>query len=135
MATTSELLLAQLVAESYVQASLNDPDDRFRLGNNNPGNSAYVPRAEVLPGATRMTDRQITRFNELYSVVDHRTNTWSGFSATLLQRRGSNEFVLSFRSTEYQNDTDGGDFQRDGLGGAEKWPRKSEQRYKWKLWV
>ena len=124
MSTLSQLVLAQMAAESYVGPGADSLSvteaNRLRLGNNNPGVLQFRndPEAELLPGATRMTLQQINRFNELYDVIDCKRNTWSGFSATLLKNKFTNEYVLSFRSTEYQNDEDGGDFQRDGWGGA-----------------
>ena len=35
-----------------------------------------------------------------------------------MQERGTNNYTLSFRSTEYQPQSKGGDFERDGIFGA-----------------
>ena len=53
-----------------------------------------------------------------YDIVSHHANDSTGFSATLTQERGTNTFTLSFRSTEYKNQVDGGDWERDGLFAA-----------------
>ena len=112
-----ELLTAQFVAESYVDSDRLTLEDLFRLGNNNPEVQGFRdrPRAADLPGKTRMTDVQVTRFNQTYDIVDHLPNTWSGFSGTLLRNKLTGDYVLSFRSTEYQNENAGGDWGRDGL--------------------
>src|SRR5580765_788675 len=107
MSTVAELLLAQVAAESYLTASLNDPNDRLRLGNNNPGIAGNTANSPILTGATRMTEAQITSFNALYEISSHLPNTWTGFSATLLRNKITNEYVLSFRSTEYADDIRG----------------------------
>jgi len=40
----------------------------------------------------------------------------SGLSATLIQEKGTDNYTLSIRSTEYLNWKEGGDFERDGNG-------------------
>src|SRR5258706_3797121 len=49
-----------------------------------------------------------------YGSTDILANT--GLSATLIQKKGSNEFTLAIRSTEYQPWSNGGDRERDGFG-------------------
>lgn len=39
-----------------------------------------------------------------WEVVKHKPNTSTGFSGTLFKRKGTNELVLSFRSTEFADD-------------------------------
>ena len=116
----SDLLLGQLAAESYLdQAPPGNPFDELRtvleLGNNNPANFSD-PTAPDLPGKTRMTAAQIRRFAEIYEIVDHQPNTWSGFSGTLLRNTQTDTYVLSFRSTESASEGQGGDWARDGIG-------------------
>ena len=54
-----------------------------------------------------------------YQIVDHHANDATGFSATLIKHETTaNNFTLSFRSTEYQNQADGGDWERDGVFAA-----------------
>jgi hypothetical protein len=97
------------------------------LGNNNP--LLNDPNDPTLDGATRFVDlagvpnaSQITgsaqAFVAQYQIIDHHANDATGFSATLLKDTTSNTYTLSFRSTEYQNQVDGGDWERDGLPGA-----------------
>src|SRR3954470_20147646 len=113
----ADLLLAQFAAESYLDAANVTLADRLRFGNNNPNQAtAGDANSANLRGKTRMTEAQIVRFLQTYDIVAHQPNTWSGFSGTLLRNRITNEYVLSFRSTEYADERDGGDWPRDGLG-------------------
>ena len=57
-------------------------------------------------------------FVSRYQIVDHHANDATGFSATLMRDTQTGEYTLSFRSLEYQNQVDGGDWERDGQGGA-----------------
>lgn len=124
--TWLEFALQQMAAESYLHnINLSDPADvvpRLIAGNNAPGVNSPNP------GATRFVDlaslsnaSQITgsaqAFVSRFQIVDHHTNDSTGFSATLIQERGTNNFTLSFRSTEYKNQADGGDYERDGANG------------------
>src|ERR1043165_3841192 len=120
----NELVLAQFAAEAYLDGiRLDDATrvaDRLRAGNNNTS-SAFVAalNPSQYPGNTRMTEAQIRRFADTYQIVKHQENTWTGFSGTLLKKRGTNEYVLSFRSTEFADDNKGGDWSRDGTSGAD----------------
>lgn len=129
--TIYPFLLQQIAAESYLdgetatglpvwQAAGGIRDDRLRLGSNNYSVPEFRvnPAAPDLPGKTRMTDAQITEFNARFDIVDHLPNTQSGFSATLMRDRITGEYTLAFRSTEYADDADGGDWSRDGPSGA-----------------
>ena len=116
--TWLEFSLQQMAAESYLDgiANLDDRNlvrDRLLLGNNHPLLDPDVR------GATRFTDSLATRFLDAYRIVSHHANDSTGFSATLIQERGTNNFTLSFRSTEYQPQSKGGDFERDGTFGAD----------------
>jgi hypothetical protein len=109
--------LMQMAAESYLDgiANLDDRNlvrDRLLLGNNHPLLDPDVH------GATRFTDSLATRFLDTYRIVNHHANDSTGFSATLMQERGTNNFTLSFRSTEYRDQSEGGDWERDGLFAA-----------------
>ena len=110
--------LQQMAAESYLDgiADLDDKglvSERLLLGNNRP-----LLDAE-LRGATRFTDTLVTQFLDSYKIVDHHANDSTGFSATLMQEIGTNKFTLSFRSTEFESQANGGDFERDGTLGSD----------------
>lgn len=131
-----EFALVQMVAESYLDDVWATPselrDNRLRFGSNNPAFfSSTVPDPALvpnLPGKTRLTDSQIAYFNQNYDIIDHRSNddprfagqasNGSGFSATLTRNRTTGEYTLSFRSLEYANPNQGGDWARDGGPGA-----------------
>ena len=113
--TWLDFALQQFAAESYLHRFLSGElqlDQVLQLGNNNqPG---ALPNASLLPGNTRMADQQITEFTQRYQIVNHHANDASGFSATLLFDTATNSYTLSFRSTEYKNQNEGGDYERDG---------------------
>ncbi|OGS74653.1 MAG: hypothetical protein A2063_10315 [Gallionellales bacterium GWA2_60_142] len=66
-----------------------------------------------------MTATQANDFLTHYTIVSHIPNTASGFSATLMRDNQSGAYTLSIRSTEYFNASQGGDWMRDGLPGAD----------------
>ncbi|MBK7897961.1 MAG: hypothetical protein IPJ99_00630 [Betaproteobacteria bacterium] len=71
-------------------------------------------------GATRLTSAQFEWFTTNYELVTHYANDASGFSATLFRNcNNPDEYTLSFRSTEYQDRSKGGDWERDGAGAAD----------------
>ena len=116
IATWLEFAMQQMAAESYFQGltDLNDPllvRPRLISGNNPPG---FAPNNN-----TRFTDQLADRFLGNYEIVDQHSNDASGFSATLMKNRDTGEYTLSFRSTEYQNPDQGGDWPRDGYPGAD----------------
>jgi Ca2+-binding RTX toxin-like protein len=117
-----------MAAESYIDGiNRQDPNAVIAAlvaGNNAPGSNPNLPL-----GATRFVNlanvtnaSQITgsaqAFVSRFQIVDHHANDSTGFSATLMQERGTNNFTLSFRSLEYQDQAQGGDWERDGQGGA-----------------
>jgi hypothetical protein len=113
-----QFALQQMAAESYLDGiDWNNAEQvkiQLRLGNNRSG----FPES----GATRFTGTQTQglqdqAFVDRYKIVHHHANDSIGFSATLIQERGTNNFTLSFRSTEYKNQVNGGDFERDGANG------------------
>jgi hypothetical protein len=131
-----QFAVQQMAAESYLDGIVlsngNDVITRLRLGNNNP--LLNDPNDPTLDGATRFVNladvpnaSQIAgsaqAFITRYQIVDHHANDATGFSATLIREKDqngqlTNNFTLSFRSLEYQNQVDGGDWERDGLPGA-----------------
>ncbi len=52
----------------------------------------------------KFTKTEAEKFSSEWVVVEHISNTTTGFSGTLFQRKGSDELVLSFRSTEFLDD-------------------------------
>jgi hypothetical protein len=120
-----QFALQQMAAESYLGGiNLSNAEQvktQLRLGNNHPG----FPET----GATRFTGTtaqglQDQAFVARYQIVNHHANDATGFSATLIREKDqngqlTNNFTLSFRSLEYQNQAQGGDWERDGLPGAD----------------
>ncbi|WP_137919079.1 hypothetical protein [Hydrogenophaga sp. 2FB] len=57
--------------------------------------------------SSKFTEIQAEKFTDAltgWSVVDHVSNTTTGFSGTLFKSNETGEFVLSFRSTEFADD-------------------------------
>ena len=104
----------QFAAESYLHdININDPAAvaaALIRGNNRQS----FPEG----GLTRLVQIQAQQFVQRYQIVDHHANDATGFSATLMKDTATNTYTLSFRSLEYQNQTQGGDWERDGMGGA-----------------
>jgi hypothetical protein len=120
--TWLEFATQQMSAESYLQGiDLTNRDlvkGQLILGNNDP---LLDPS---LSGKTRFTDQLVDQFLNKYQIVDHHANDATGFSATLMRERDqngqlTNNFTLSFRSSEYQNQAQGGDWERDGVTGGD----------------
>jgi hypothetical protein len=110
--------LQQMAAESYLdQFLLGRPLRDILLDGNNDTRFVQPDVNGNLPGQTRFTNALVDRFLATYDIVDHHANDATGFSATLMQERGTNNFTLSFRSTEYRNQSQGGDYERDGANG------------------
>lgn len=120
--------LQQMAAESYLDQFLSGERSLVRVltnGNNNEdvigegaftGNTRFVNLAGV-PNANQITG-SAQAFESRYQIVDHHANDATGFSATLMKDTTTGEYTLSFRSLEYQNQAMGGDWERDGSGGA-----------------
>ena len=113
-----QFALQQMAAESYLDginwSNAEQVKIQLRLGNNRPGFSES--------GTTRFTGTatqglQDQAFVARYAIIDHHANDATGFSATLMREQGTNNYTLSFRSTEYKNQVDGGDWERDGANG------------------
>ncbi|MBS0169405.1 MAG: hypothetical protein JSR62_03555 [Nitrospira sp.] len=113
--------LQQIAAESYLQGiDLQDVPavkSRLLLGNNNI--LGISPTEADLTGKTRFTSALADQFLARYQIVDHHASDATGFSATLLFDRETQQYTLSIRSTEYRDEAQGGDWQRDGLPGAD----------------
>ncbi len=111
--------LQQIAAESYLNnVDLNSPEQvtrRLLLGNNAEGFTET--------GFTRftgtLTQGQAHDFVQRFQIIDQHANDATGFSATLTRDTLTGEYTLSFRSTESQYQVAGGDWERDGLSGAD----------------
>jgi Ca2+-binding RTX toxin-like protein len=126
-----EAVVHQMAAEAYFEnVDLIDPrqvGDALRRGNNRLG----FPDDR---GLTRFTTLQADEFMAAYRVVaqasdypdPNRTSPVyyagtnilanTGMAATLIQTRGTGEFTLAIRSTEFERVSRGGDRDRDGYG-------------------
>lgn len=120
VSTWLDFAIQQIAAESYLDNVdfTNTAAVRLALirGNNRTG---FDPPSGPLLGKTQLTNALADRFLATYEIVDQHSNDATGFSATLLKNRDTGEYTLSFRSTEYRNTNQGGDFERDGLDGAD----------------
>ena len=116
--TWLKFALQQMAAESYLDnIDLHNPEEVTRfllLGNNREG----FPETGFTRFTGTLAQGQAKDFVQRYQIVDHHANDATGFSATLLKDTTTNTYTLSFRSLEYQNQVDGGDWERDGQGGA-----------------
>lgn len=55
--------------------------------------------------ASKFTQTEAEKFVAQYEVVEHISDTKTGFSGTLFRDKATNELVLSFRSTEFLDDS------------------------------
>ena len=104
----------RLSNEEYIRERLTEGANKAELQGEG---KAY--NADILRGATRLTDTQIDYFLANYEIVTHYPNDASGFSCTLFRNIHTGAYTLSFRSTEYQFQNKGGDYERDGSEGAD----------------
>ena len=54
--------------------------------------------------ASKFTATDAAKFATDWEVVEHKSNTTTGFSGTLFKNKTTNEYILSFRSTEFIDD-------------------------------
>ena len=105
--TWLDFSVQQIAAESYLEGfPLTDRNEVIRrlvLGNNRIG----FPETNY----TRLTQLQAEQFVERFQIIDHHSNDASGFSASLLLDTQTNQYTLAFRSTEYRNQVEGGDWE------------------------
>jgi hypothetical protein len=113
--------LEQMVAESYLDGisfrNLTLLRSRLLDGNNDTRIIQRDPLTGELPNKTRFTNILADRFLASYDIIDHHASDATGFSATFMGNRDTGEYTLSFRSTEYRDQLDGGDYERDGANG------------------
>lgn len=139
-----ENALLQLACESYFHGiDLSDQNDpvtknsiirRLKYGFNDPTHPFILKKASVtnenipettvtgsntpvLAATNRMVGTQATQLVEGYEIIDQHANDSTGFSATLFLKKGTtNEYTLSFRSTEFRRWEIAGDGERDNDG-------------------
>ncbi len=111
--TWLEFATQQMAAESYLDQFVVQgvPLQQVLIDGNN--DRRVIP-LDQFTGKTQFTDLPAQQFTQQHQIIDHHANDATGFSATLMQERGTNKFTLSFRSTEYRNQSQGGDYERDG---------------------
>lgn len=122
ISTWLQFALQQMAAESYLDQLLSGRQLKEILTDGN--NDIRVIPSEQFLGKTRFTDQLISYFvtppgsSPRYQVIDHHASDATGFSATLIRDQTTGEYTLSFRSVEYQDQAEGGDWERDGRDGA-----------------
>ena len=87
----------QMAAEAF----LKNPDTGAK---NYTGNDLITALIDGNNRALRFTASEATKFESEWTVVDQCPNTATGFSGTLFQNKATEEFVISFRSTEFIDD-------------------------------
>ena len=138
--TWLDAVLQQMAAECYFDGiDLRDADRVAEVlsSGNNDIRKPYFANLDKsnLPGKTRFSKEQIKRFTTDWAIVDQRADedprfaqigigNGTGFSATLFQNKATEEYTLSFRSTEYADESRGGDWQRDGIGADREIAKK-----------
>lgn len=127
--TWLDFALQQMAAETYLDQFLFGPRSLVEVLTNGNNNEDVIP-VDQFTGTTRFVDlvgvsnaTQIIgsaqAFASRYLIVDHHANDATGFSATLMRDTTTGEYTLAFRSTEYRDQNQGGDWERDGLPGAD----------------
>ncbi|GKS60330.1 hypothetical protein YTPLAS18_38570 [Nitrospira sp.] len=125
ISTWLQFALQQMAAESYLDQLVSGRQLKDILTDGN--NDIRMIRPEEFLGKTRFTDQLTSYFVPTpgsmasYQILDHHANDATGFSATLikdLSDPAGTMYTLSFRSVEFQNQGDGGDWERDGASGA-----------------
>ena len=86
----------QVAAESFLTEDNGKPlDDKEEITKRLTEGNHYN---------TFFTEINAVKFAEEWTIVDQQPNTSSGFSATLFKNKTTNEYVVSFRSTEFIHD-------------------------------
>ncbi|MEO6112094.1 MAG: hypothetical protein ABIQ24_09740 [Nitrospiraceae bacterium] len=121
--------LQQMAAEAYLDQFLLGPRSFVEVLSNGNNNEDVIP-VDQFDGKTRFVNMAgVPNANQImgsaqafvsrYQIVDHHANDATGFSATLLFDTQSQQYTLSMRSTEYRDQVVGGDWERDGISGAD----------------
>ena len=125
-----DFVLQQMAAEAYLEGVNLSDSDAVRIALNFGNNRPEFP----LRGFTRFTDAQADEFLSKFQIIAQASDNPTvardspvyyegttilantGLSATLIQRKGTNEYTLAIRSTEFRTASDGGDRSRDVFG-------------------
>ncbi len=96
----------QMAAEALYtfNAKLYPNQDPGSLTNSVVGHSNTLTTEILTDGnlhASRFTQPQAENFIKQWTVVDHISNTTTGFSGTLFYNEAEKQYVISFRSTEF----------------------------------
>ena len=93
ISTLLRFVNVQTAAEGFLSEAVNTDTrlvNALKLGNRH---------------ASVFTASVAEQFAKDYVVVDHKSNTTTGFSGTLFRNKTTNELILSFRSTEFVDDS------------------------------
>ncbi len=111
------LALRQVAAESYLSLPGYFLTGRGLIEGLVRG--ANPPGADLMTNTLRLTRAQAERFVAETEVIAQHENDATGFSATLMRDRASNQWHIAFRGTEFLSLAEGGDWERDAIGGAD----------------
>lgn len=104
ISTWYDMALHAIAAESHFDLYSNDLVKALTLGNNR-----LPPTEQNKESYLRLTPQQATAYTSRYAIAAHLPNDTSGFSGTLIRDTQTGRYILSFRSTEYKDETRGGD--------------------------
>ena len=100
-------MTAPSITDLLKYADLQMASEAFLVSNDPP----YALKADLLVAlkvgnnhASKFTEIQAKQFLLEWEVVAQQPNTGTGFSGTLFKKRGTDELVMSFRSTEFVDD-------------------------------
>ncbi|HJU06723.1 MAG TPA: calcium-binding protein, partial [Nitrospiraceae bacterium] len=113
-----DFAIQQMAAESYLDQFVVQGVQLQQVLVDGNNDRRVIP-SDQFTGKTRFADLQAQQFVQHYQVIDHHASDATGSSATLLFDTANNSYTLSFRSTEHQNQVQGGDWERDGVAGAD----------------
>ncbi|HEX4986744.1 MAG TPA: cadherin-like domain-containing protein [Burkholderiales bacterium] len=125
-----EFAMQQMAAESYLDQFLSGQRTLTEVLVNGNNNQNMVPDSDFR-GQTRFVslsdieyigqkEGSAQAFAQRFLLIDHHSNDSSGFSTTFFKDLESNSYTLSFRSTEFRSEDEGGDRPRDVLGADEE---------------
>lgn len=95
----------QMAAEALYGFDANDKNKVLQPGQTSPFPSIDVNTLTTgNRHASKFTATQAAEFSQDWEVIEHKSNTTTGFSGTLFKNRKTDEYVLSIRSTEFIDD-------------------------------
>jgi len=112
----ARLALRQVAAESYLsQQGILSAGEALLVHLVQGAN----PRGSGPGNTLRLTAAQAARLVQETDVVAQHENDLTGFSATLMRDRQSGQWQIALRGTEFLKIAQGGDWERDGIFGAD----------------